>query len=391
MGVLMAAPLQEHPMTHELWGVVVAVQANYYWVRLQGDQLQTGDEVLSLGEQESPKHSLLLCLRRSRLKKIGQQVMVGDQVLVEDPDWLGGRGAIAAVQPRKTMLDRPPMANADQLLLVFALAEPNLDPQQLSRFLVKAESTQLEVCLCLNKKDLVTSQIQDEWQQRLRQWGYAPVVVSVKSDPALEQLAAQLTDHITVISGPSGVGKSSLINHLVPQADLRTNAVSGRLGRGRHTTRHVELFELPAGGFLADTPGFNQPDLDLAPEDLGRCFPEIRQRLTQHRCQFKDCLHRDEPGCAVGSDWDRYEIYLVMLEELMVQQDMTQKRRDEEAHLKVKMGDSGQIQHEPKLQAKKYRRVSRKSQKQTLDELRYDLPESLEDWEDLDELNSEWE
>ena len=391
MGVLVAAAPKEPFATHDLWGVVVAAQANYYWVRLHGGSELTGEGMLPAEVRSSKNNPLLLCYRRSRLKKIGQQVMVGDRVLVEDADWSGGRGAIAAIQPRRTVLDRPPIANADQLLLMFALAEPALDPQQLSRFLVKAESTKLEVCLCLNKQDLATRQTKDDWQQRLRQWGYAPVVISVRSAPSLEPLVHRLANHITVISGPSGVGKSSLINRLVPQADLRTNAVSARLGRGRHTTRHVELFELPSGGLLADTPGFNQPDLDLAPQELGQCFPEIRQRLTQHRCQFNNCLHRDEPDCAVGSDWDRYELYLAMLDESIVQQDAAQKRRDEEANFKVKMGDAGQIQHEPKLQAKKYRRISRKSQKQTLDELRYDLPESLEDLEDLDEFSSDWE
>jgi ribosome biogenesis GTPase len=377
--------------TGNIWGLVVAVQANYYWVRLipatDSDKISGRDAEDIFSETES----YLLCYRRSRLKKIGQQVMVGDLVQVEDPDWTGGRGAIAAVSPRQTVLDRPPIANADQLLLMFALAEPDLDPQQLSRFLVKAESTQLQICLCLNKQDLISSQEQDYWRQRLHQWGYHPIFISVKSGYSLQPLVKRLAPHITVISGPSGVGKSSLINQLIPQADLRTSAVSGKLGRGRHTTRHVELFQLPGGGFLADTPGFNQPDLDLDPIELGQCFPEIRQRLIDHHCQFNDCLHRDEPGCAVGSDWDRYELYLTMLDELLAQQEIVQQRRDEEASLKVKMGEAGKIQHEPKLQAKQYRRVSRKSRKQALHELRYDLPDSVEELEAMEDLEEDWE
>jgi ribosome biogenesis GTPase len=365
------------PPTDELWGLVVAVQANYYWVKLYVDSTSE----LGVG---SVARSHLLCLRRSRLKKIGQQVMVGDLVQVEDPDWEGGRGAIAAVHPRRTVLNRPPMANANQLLLLFALAEPELDPQQLSRFLVKAESTQLSVCLCLNKQDLVSPQVLEVWQCRLHQWGYTPIVVSVKTDVGLMALSQRLQSHITVVSGPSGVGKSSLINQLIPKANLRTGEVSGKLGRGRHTTRHVELFGLPSGGFLADTPGFNQPDLELAPAELGVCFPEIRQRLAHHRCQFNDCLHRDEPGCAVGTDWDRYVHYLTLLEELIAQQEAGHQRREEDVNFKVKVGESGQIQHEPKLQAKKYRRVSRKSQKQTLHGLRYDLPESVEELDRMD-------
>jgi ribosome biogenesis GTPase len=269
---------------------------------------------------------------------------------------------------------------------MFALADPPLEAQQLSRFLVKAESTGLRVRLCLNKHDLVKPEERQWWQERLQQWGYEPTIISVVAQDGVAALARLLVDQITVISGPSGVGKSSLINQLIPEADLRTSAVSGKLGRGRHTTRHVELFELPSGGFLADTPGFNQPDLSVMPETLGRCFPEIRQRLGQATCQFNDCLHRDEPGCAVGSDWERYGLYLDMLEAALAVQEATQERGDAESNLKVKVGEMGQIQHEPKLQAKKYRRVSRRSQNQALDELRYDLPESMDDLEDWDEL-----
>jgi ribosome biogenesis GTPase len=375
----------------EIWGTVVAIQANYYRVRLNSGLASKAKGAFQEAWPEAGRGHHLLCYRRSRLKKMGQQVMVGDWVRVEDPDWAGGRGAIAAIKPRHTVLDRPPVANANQVLLMFALAEPGLDPQQLSRFLVKAESTRLQVCLCLNKQDLVSAQQRDVWVHRLCQWGYDPIVVSVKSAASVNDLRQALQSYITVISGPSGVGKSSLINQLIPLADLRTSAVSGKLGRGRHTTRHVELFELPSGGFLADTPGFNQPDLPLNPTQLGACFPEIRQRLAEHPCQFNDCLHRDEPGCAVGHDWDRYEFYLALLDELLAQQGEAHQRRDGETKMKIKVGEAGQIQHEPKLEAKKYRRVSRKSRKQSLHELRYDLPESVDELEELEDFEAGWD
>lgn len=366
----------ESPAKAGIWGIVVAVQANFYHVNLE------------VSEADQPwKHpQRLLCTRRSRLKKIGQQVMVGDRVRLEDPDWNGGRAAIGAVYPRQTVLDRPAIANADHLLLLFALAEPALDAQQLSRFLVKAEATGLRVSLCLNKQDLVSGIERQQWQDRLAQWGYNATVISVETGDLGAILTEQLQGRTTVISGPSGVGKSSLINQLIPQATLRTGAVSGKLGRGRHTTRHVELFELPQGGLLADTPGFNQPDLTIAPVDLDRCFPEIRRRLSHTRCQFNDCLHRDEPGCAIGTDWDRYDIYLTLLEETLATATDMSHRRDEDDTLKVKVGDLGEIHHEPRLQAKKYRRVSRRQQNQALDDLRYELPQSLDqldDWEDL--------
>ncbi|HSM80972.1 MAG TPA: small ribosomal subunit biogenesis GTPase RsgA [Nodosilinea sp.] len=348
-------------------GLVVAIQANYYRVRLP------------LGAAAGSRPLELLCTRRARLKKTGQQVMVGDWVQLEAVDWAGGRGAIAAIAPRRTVLDRPPMANADQILLVFALAEPDLDPQQLGRFLVKAESTGIPVSLCLNKHDLVSEATQQHWQTQLQQWGYSPVLISLHLEPSLTALEARLQGLTTVVSGPSGVGKSSLINRLVPQATLRTGSVSGKLGRGRHTTRHVELFELAGGGFLADTPGFNQPDLTVSPLALGQCFPEIRQRLGQGTCQFKDCLHQGDPGCVVAPDWDRYEFYLTLLEEAIAYQDILQRQSNPDAAHKLRMGEKGQPHHDPRLASKKYRRPSRRAQKQALGDFGYSLLDSAED------------
>ena len=374
-----------------LWGTVLAVQANYYHVKLDaGQKLGVSGQQSAVSGQRSavdggdlrwagncmlPSPLMLLCTRRSRLKKIGQRVMVGDRVEVVEPDWAGKRGAIAQVLPRRSALDRPPVANADQLLLVFAMVEPTLDPHQLSHFLIKAETTQLQVCLCLNKSDLATAAERAHWQNRLQQWGYTPLLISVRQADGLAGLEAELGDRVTIVSGPSGVGKSSLINRLVPSSDLRVATVSGKLGRGRHTTRHVELFELPTGGLLADTPGFNQPDLDCAPEDLAIYFPEARSRLAVASCQFSDCLHRDEPNCVVRGNWERYEHYLHFLEEAIARQDALNKLSDRESTMKRKSDREGE-QYEPKLETKKYRRPSRRVQQQTLQNMRYDLKDA---------------
>ncbi|MFB2897141.1 small ribosomal subunit biogenesis GTPase RsgA [Aerosakkonemataceae cyanobacterium BLCC-F50] len=369
-----------------LWGTVLAVQANFYRVKLgDGEMGRWGDgEMGRWGDGEMgrdleletppiplPPHppTSLLCTRRARLKKIGQQVMVGDRVEIEEPDWAGGRGAIAQVLPRETELDRPPIANADQIILVFALAEPDLEPFQLSRFLVKAESTELEVSLCLNKSDLVSLEVKQAWRDRLSAWGYEPIFISVADGSGLDELTAKLSNKITVLAGPSGVGKSSLINYLIPGLEQRVGEVSGKLSKGRHTTRHVELFELPKGGYLADTPGFNQPDLDCSPEELTQYFPEIRDRLVENYCQFSDCSHRDEPNCAVRGDWERYEHYLEFLDSAIARQEQLNQQSDPDAVLKMKTKRKGGSQYEPRLEAKKYRRTSRKTQQQKLLEL----------------------
>jgi ribosome biogenesis GTPase / thiamine phosphate phosphatase len=212
-----------------IWGTVLAVQANYYRVGLapEAGVLWPATE--------------LLCIRRSRLKKIGQQVMVGDLVRVEDPDWAGQRGAIAEVWSRKTQLNRPAVANANQLLLLFALAEPALEPHQLSRFLVTAEATGLEIALCLSKSDLVTPDQQQHWRERIQGWGYQPIILSLPLEQGLQTLEQKLNHKLTVVSGLSGVGKSSLINRLIPTANMATGQVSQHWGKGKHTTRHVEL------------------------------------------------------------------------------------------------------------------------------------------------------
>ncbi|WP_017654516.1 small ribosomal subunit biogenesis GTPase RsgA [Fortiea contorta] len=354
--------------TEQLVGTVLAVQANFYKVQLDHND---GENVVL----NSPYPLILLCTRRTRLKKIGQQVMVGDRVVVEQPDWAGGRGAIAEVLSRQAQLDRPPIANVNQILLVFAVADPPLEPLQLSRFLIKAESTGVDVILCLNKSDLISPEVQQQISDRLLAWGYQPVFISVSNRLNIHEVAGYLNQKITVVAGPSGVGKSSLINTLIPDANLRVGEVSGKLARGRHTTRHVELFELPDGGLLADTPGFNQPDLDCTPEELIYYFPEARERLAAGSCRFNDCIHRDEPECVVRGEWERYEHYLEFLDDAIAYQTHLHQQADPESTLKLKSKSKGQNQYEPKLETKKYRRVSRKTQQQALQDLYQDNEE----------------
>lgn len=383
MGTGDAANLLAPSATSDYLGWVLSVQANYYWVQLdRGAGLSSAGSRTLLGTSQGLSASpgplasqppLLLCTRRAKLKKLGQRVSVGDRVLVEEPDWVGGRGAIAAVLPRRNFLERPPIANVDQVILVFALKEPDLDSQQLTRFLVQIEHSGLVLRLVLSKSDLVSLAERQAWCDRLRQWGYMAHCLSAQTGEGIATLLAELQGYTSVLAGPSGVGKSSLINTLIPTAGLRVGAVSGKLARGRHTTRHVELLPLPQGGFLADTPGFNQPDLICFPDELAACFPEIRQRLQTGACQFTDCLHDEEPNCVVRGDWERYEHYRVLLAEAIAYEAEFNQQATPDAQLKRRTGQSGQAHYEPRLAPKKYRRPSRRAQQQALDTLYQDL------------------
>ncbi|MDX2270476.1 MAG: ribosome small subunit-dependent GTPase A [Cyanobacteriota bacterium] len=287
-------------------GWVQAVQANFYRVRLVGDPYQArGQDIW--------------CTRRARLKKLGQQIVVGDRVQVSVAA-RDSQGVIEAVLARESFLPRPAIANADQALLVFALREPPPEATHLSRFLVQAESSGLTVCLIFNKCDLVDEPIQQQWQERIGQWGYDLHLISAKTGMGIPRLRASCQDRISIVTGPSGVGKSSLLNRLLPDQQLLTQAVSGRLRHGRHTTRHVELFALNESSWIADSPGFNQVErFYCSAEGLMQAFPEIRPHLGS--CQFRNCLHQQEPGCQIRPlPWERYPIYQELLREVIQQE-----------------------------------------------------------------------
>ncbi len=344
-------------MNTNLTGTVVAVEANFYRVRLDVELAKACG------------HSQLLCVRRARLKKIGQQVYVGDRVTVEEPDWQGLRGAIAHVELRYNLLDRPPIANVDRVLLVFALTDPELDPFQLSRFLVNIAASGLPAIICLNKCDLISDEQAIYWLDRLHTWGYDAMAISTYMGKGIELLKDKIAQGVTIISGPSGVGKSSLINLLIPGSEIRVGSVSQRVGLGRHTTRHVELFELSDRGFLADSPGFTQPTLTCEPANLAKCFPEAQRLLITESCQFYDCWHLDEPGCVVRGDWERYTHYCQFLGEVETHSSKKSASSAPETSLKSKAIAGGKVQQEPKLLKKRHRRQSRRFEHQNLDAL----------------------
>ncbi|MEL5987007.1 MAG: ribosome small subunit-dependent GTPase A [Kurthia gibsonii] len=260
---------------------------------------------------------------RGVFRKRGITPLVGDFVTYEVEG--NNDGTIMEIEERKNELVRPPISNVDQAILVFSVKEPNFNTILLDRFLVVLESFHVQPVILLTKMDLLeedeVATIQS-YQKQYEAIGY-DVMTTFKDDSSLlDKITPLLANRTTVLAGQSGVGKSTLLNTLMPELDLKTGIISEHLGRGKHTTRHVELIEV-AGGLVADTPGFSSFDFDtIEKEELTGCFPEIQR--TSEACKFRGCLHVKEPKCAVKDavesgeiEASRYEHYLQFLQEII--------------------------------------------------------------------------
>lgn len=264
------------------------------------------------------------CSLRGKFRVKKQTFLVGDQVDITVINPEQKKAVIEKVHERKTELTRPSIANIKQVILVIALKDPDPDFWLLDRLLILAEHKQIKPLLCFNKVDLISSEGEEKVVKSYAKTNFPILLTSSKTKRGLDELKKALENKISVMAGPSGVGKSSLVNALEPGLTLKTGDLSEKLGRGKHTTRHVELIRLSCEGLLADTPGFSQiylPD-DLKREDLLKYYPEFFE--FNSKCKFKTCLHRDEPQCAVREaalsgvlDYDRYQRYLVILEEVI--------------------------------------------------------------------------
>lgn len=283
-------------------GTVLRAQSGFFWV-----QTDVG---------------ILECRLRGRLKKERQATdiaVVGDEVEVVQV--APNQGAIEAVLPRRTKLARRAsgprgiwkedvlIANVDLVLLVFACAAPEFHPRMLDRYLVLIEFNELDTLIIANKVDLVGEQYAHTLFAPYAQIGYEVLYTSAKTRQGIDELRARLAGRISVVTGKSGVGKSSLLNAVQPGLGLKTGEVSGTINKGRHTTTVAELIPLniPGGGYVADTPGIREIGLWRIPSDeLDWCYREFRPFLGQ--CEFNNCIHDREPGCAIRAAVERGDI-----------------------------------------------------------------------------------
>lgn len=244
--------------------------------------------------------------------------LVGDQVLFESENKTDGY--LLEVMPRKNQLVRPPVANVDLGVVVTSLVEPNFSYNLLDRFLVTLEYESIDPVIFLTKTDLASDEQQiDEIKQTYETIGYPVIVPKYPGDTA--ELIRYFPERLTVFMGQSGAGKSTLLNQISPDLNLETGEISDSLGRGRHTTRHVELLPL-YDGLVADTPGFSSIDfLTIETTELPKQFPEFVS--ASNHCRFRECMHAKEPGCEVKRQVEtgeiaqtRYENYLQFLQEV---------------------------------------------------------------------------
>lgn len=265
----------------------------------------------------STPEGTVTCRGRGSLRRSGDTPLTGDMVEITIEK---GKGMVEKILPRKNSFIRPAVANIDALVIFAANVNPVTEPFLIDRVAAIAGDREVPVCLCINKCDLDPAV---DLMRIYRNAGFPVILASAETGEGVDALRTLIRGKLTAFTGNSGVGKSSMLNALCPSLGLATGEVSEKLGRGRHTTRHVELYDLGDDTYVADTPGFSSFDTDqmdvMLKENLQYAFPDFREHLGN--CQFHDCTHRKEPGCAVRKALEqglleptRYDSYLRLYE-----------------------------------------------------------------------------
>lgn len=265
---------------------------------------------------------LIECKAKGIFRKEKLKPLVGDNVEIELVDESGLTGNVVEILPRKNALIRPAAANIDQALVIFAIVKPNPNYNLLDRFLITMERQNLPCVICFNKKDIADEAEKQELIDAYGSCGYQVLFVSGTMQQGIDEIRAYLEGKTTVVAGPSGVGKSTIINALYPEANMETGEISKKIERGKHTTRHAQLFALSDDTFIMDTPGFTSLSLgNMEKEELQSFYPEFAQ--YEKNCRFGGCAHLSEPVCGVKDalvqgkiSRVRYENYAVLYEEL---------------------------------------------------------------------------
>ncbi|MDE7131542.1 MAG: ribosome small subunit-dependent GTPase A [Lachnospiraceae bacterium] len=267
-------------------------------------------------------HGTYECKAKGIFRKDHVKPLVGDDVVMDVLDEGERLGNISEILPRRSALIRPAVANVDQAMIIFAIVKPNPNFNLLDRFLIRMERQNLPTIICFNKQDIASAQEKEALRQSYETCGYHVLFISALENEGLEQVKELLSGKTTTVAGPSGVGKSSLINRLAPKANMETGEISAKIDRGKHTTRHSEIIALGEETYIMDTPGFTALDIsEITKEELGQYYPEFVQ--YEPFCKFSGCAHISEPSCGVKEavvegkiSTVRYENYKVLYQEL---------------------------------------------------------------------------
>ncbi len=268
------------------------------------------------------EYGVIECKAKGIFRNRNVKPLVGDEVEIELLDADKKEGSITEICERRSELIRPAVANVDQAMVIFATKEPDPNLNLLDRFLIMMSKQKVDTIICFNKTDLGTKEDIELLKKTYEKCGYHLFFFSAIADESFEQLRALLKGKTTVLAGPSGVGKSTVMNLMSPLADMITGSVSEKIKRGKHTTRHSELFCLEEDTYLMDTPGFSTLYInEIDKYELKQYFWEFQE--YEQDCRFNGCLHKNEPGCAVKAALERHEIhsgryenYLQMITEL---------------------------------------------------------------------------
>lgn len=269
-----------------------------------------------------PDKGIYECKAKGIFRKENQKPLVGDDVEIQILDEEEAKGNIEKLLPRKSELIRPAVANIDQALVIFAIVKPQPNFNLLDRFLIMMEQQGIPCIICFNKADIDEKQEGASYEEIYRSCGYETLQVSAKDGQGLEQLKEMLVGKTTTVAGPSGVGKSSIINELQSSIQMETGAISTKIERGKHTTRHSELIAMEENTYILDTPGFSSLGLfDMEKEDLTKYYREFVSH--EKYCKFAGCAHMNEPVCGVKEAVEdgeisglRYENYKLLYQEL---------------------------------------------------------------------------
>jgi len=268
------------------------------------------------------QHGLYECKAKGIFRNQKVKPLVGDDVSIDVLDEDGNKGNITGILPRDNELIRPAVANVDQAVVIFAAADPAPNLNLLDRFLVLMLKQQVDTIICFNKRDIVAEDDILLLEEIYKKCGYRVIFTSTYTEEGLQELKELLKDKTSVVAGPSGVGKSSIVNKIQPKADMETGEISDKIKRGKHTTRHSEIIYIQEGTYICDTPGFSSLYVsDMEKEELKNYFMEFRE--YEDSCRFQGCVHINEPGCAVKDALKsgkisgiRYENYSILYEEL---------------------------------------------------------------------------